>query len=196
MSKKSGGQKYRERRDRQRAEHIRIVAESVAAYRAAILNGWEQQGAEYRRIIAEAARGQNDLTLTYRKDLKRPPSRLSVDDLAVVLLAVDGYGTRGLSAKRINLALGYCRVGKSLAKVAPILRALNSLGLIEYICKYVKGLLALGRQPKGGDLINDFPNLPQPPIKPALPMPIPKPKRRRVVTDVPPIVPQDDDNPF
>ena len=140
MSKLSGSRKRARKRKLNRQEHERIVAESKAVYRAHWLN-WEQMRGPYWRIIADAMRGREDLDPTYKKQSNRPPSTLTIDELAVVLAAVDGFGeaSGGISLGRVNLALGYCGVGKSRAKIVPALRLLVAVGLIEFLRRYQQG---------------------------------------------------------
>jgi hypothetical protein len=169
MSKLSGSQKRRRRKEKNRLEHERIVAESVATYRAYFV-GWERKRAEYRRLIADAMGGAGLELPTYRKQLNRPPSTLAVDDIAVVLAAVDGFGERrGISNERIMLAFEFCGVGKQRAKISPCFRFLVTVGLIEKIGNYSAGhrgnqyrltdaaMLAMGRSVQGR---NSYPPLP------------------------------------
>ena len=132
--------KYRLKRRRYQEEHERIVQEANASFIAHFSN-WNKKAPKYRKVITQEFKGRSEITLSYQKQTSRPPSGLKEIDLAVVLDCVHTYGlsSRGISAKRINQALGLCNAGKSLAKVAPALRVLHALGLIEYLGGYHPG---------------------------------------------------------
>jgi hypothetical protein len=64
---------------------------------------------------------------------------LSVDDLAVVLFAVDRVGKKGLSHGQLRLAFRQCGQGWCGAKVKPCFDALLAMGLIVHVGNYSAG---------------------------------------------------------
>lgn len=136
MPNSADNRKRRERRQRASQRRNNRGAEECSAH----FSEWQIEGERWINEVRQALNAR-PLDLTYRKQKDRPPSTLTLAEIAVVLLAVEGFGMskRGISYRRIRLAYKMTSQGFQRSKVAAAFRVLLGLGMIEQVGGHSQG---------------------------------------------------------